>query len=83
MHHNSEPDQTTRLDERRESINLPPRREDSALTQPRRVARAAAAIAATAPALVVECVRRRRGARMRPATASRYACSIAGLLRSC
>ena len=33
-HHNSEPDQTTRLNERRESTNLPPRREDGALTQP-------------------------------------------------
>ena len=52
-------------------INLPPRREDSALIQPRRVARAAAAVATTAPVLVVECVRRRRGARMQPATASR------------
>ena len=85
-HYDSKPDQTTRLDERRESIKLSPRREDSALTQPRRVACAAAAVAATAPALVVECVRRRRGSQRAPATATQYlqyACAIAGSLRSC
>ena len=83
MHHNSEPDQTTRLDERRESINLPPRQEDGALTLPRRVVRTAAAAAATALTPVVESVRRRRGAHRAPVTVSRYACSIAGSLRSC
>ena len=56
-HHNSNPDQTTHNAPRRalRTINLPPRREDSALTRPHRVARAAAAVAATAPALMVEC----------------------------
>jgi len=86
MHHNSEPDQTTRLDERRESINLPPRREDGTQTQPAASPAPAAAAAAAALALMDECVCRRRGARRAPSTAtqySQYACSIAGSLRSC